>query len=90
MNNFLFLFLPTSLLCVCVGVIAGWWVAARRSAHVIESQKDEIKRLDEIRIRSEEQLKGEGYLGETFASKATQILSETAETSRETHSKILE
>jgi len=94
MTNFIFLFIPTSLLCLLIGLLAGNWMSARRHAHTEKQLEAEIRELTEVKIRSEEKLKElnarEESLEATFTTKATEILSQTAETSKNAHSKILE
>ena len=94
MTNFIFLFIPTNLLCLLIGLLAGSWMSARRHAHTEKQLEAEIRELTEVKIRSEEKLKElnarEESLEATFTTKATEILSQTAETSKNAHSKILE
>jgi len=69
-------------------------MSARRYAHTEKRLEAQIRELTEVKIRSEEKLKElnarEESLEATFTIKATEILSQTAETSKNAHSKILE
>jgi len=82
MNNFILLFLPTSMLCALIGYLLGAFIANKRASRLTEDKIRAEARAEELENRASQ-------LEEAFTSKATEILANTSEKSKESHSEQL-